>query len=50
MVRKVIGDKVLKKIFSEAIGTFTLIFLGAGAIVSGKADLQGVALAHGSFR
>lgn len=47
MVRKVIGDKVLKKIFSEAIGTFTLIFLGAGAIVSGKADLQGVALAHG---
>jgi len=38
---------VLKKIFSEAIGTFTLIFLGAGAIVSGKADLQGVALAHG---
>ena len=47
MARKVIGDKVLKKIFSEAIGTFTLIFLGAGAIVSGKADLQGVALAHG---
>ena len=38
---------MLKKIFSEAIGTFTLIFLGAGAIVSGKADLQGVALAHG---
>ena len=47
MARQVIGDKVLKKIFSEAIGTFTLIFLGAGAIVSGKADLQGVALAHG---
>ena len=38
---------MLKKIFSEAIGSFTLIFLGAGAIVSGKADLQGVALAHG---
>ena len=38
---------MLKKIFSEAIGTFTLIFLGAGALVSGKADLQGVALAHG---
>lgn len=47
MVRQVIGDKVLKKIFSETIGSFTLIFLGAGAIVSGKADLQGVALAHG---
>ena len=36
-----------KKIFAEFIGTFTLIFLGAGAIVSGRADLQGVALAHG---
>ena len=38
---------MIKKILSEAIGTFTLIFLGAGAIVSGKADLQGVAFAHG---
>ncbi|MFM8447823.1 MAG: MIP/aquaporin family protein [Candidatus Nanopelagicaceae bacterium] len=36
-----------KKIFAEFLGTFTLIFLGAGGIVSGKADLQGVALAHG---
>lgn len=36
-----------KKLFAEFIGTFTLIFLGAGAIVSGKADLQGIALAHG---
>ena len=36
-----------KKIFAEFLGTFTLIFLGAGAIVSGKADLIGVAFAHG---
>lgn len=36
-----------KKLFAEFLGTFTLIFLGAGAIVSGKADLVGVAFAHG---
>ena len=36
-----------KKLFAEFVGTFALIFLGAGSIVSGKADLLGVALAHG---
>lgn len=36
-----------KKLLSEFLGTFSLLFLGAGAIVSGKADLQGVAFAHG---
>ena len=36
-----------KKLFAEFIGTYALIFLGAGAIVEGKADLLGVALAHG---
>ena len=37
----------MKKIFAEFLGTFALVFLGAGAIVVGKADLVGVALAHG---
>ena len=35
------------KLFAECLGTFTLVLLGAGAIVEGKADLLGVALAHG---
>ena len=36
-----------KKLVAEFIGTFTLIFVGAGSIMTGKADLLGVALAHG---
>lgn len=36
----------MKKVFAEFLGTFTLVFLGAGSIVVGKADLVGVALAH----
>ena len=36
-----------KKLVAEFLGTFTLIFVGAGAIMTGKADLIGIALAHG---
>ena len=36
-----------KKLVAEFLGTFTLIFVGAGAIMTGKADLLGIALAHG---
>lgn len=36
-----------KRLFAEFVGTFTLIFLGAGAVLTGKADLQGVAIASG---
>lgn len=36
-----------RKLLSEFVGTFALLFLGAGAIISGKADLTGIALAHG---
>ncbi|HEX2378816.1 MAG TPA: aquaporin [Gaiellales bacterium] len=37
---------LVTKVVAEAVGTFALIFIGAGAIVAG-ADLTGVALAHG---
>ena len=40
------NGKMKKKIFAEFLGTFTLIFLGAGSLVVGEADLVGVALAH----
>jgi MIP family channel proteins len=36
-----------KRLFAEFVGTFTLIFLGAGSILTGKADLLGIAIAHG---
>ena len=36
-----------KKSVAEFLGTFTLVFVGAGAIMTGKADLLGIALAHG---
>src|SRR5690606_15152259 len=37
-----------RKLVAEAIGTFTLIFAGAGAIVvTGGTDLVAIALAHG---
>ncbi len=34
-------------LIAEAIGTFTLIFIGVGAIHAANGDLLGVALAHG---
>jgi MIP family channel proteins len=36
-----------KKLVAEFMGTFTLIFIGAGSIMTGKADLLGVSLATG---
>ena len=36
-----------KSLVSEFIGTFALIFIGAGALAIGSANLLGVALAHG---
>ena len=36
-----------RKLIAELIGTFTLIFIGAGAAAIGAAGLVGVALAHG---
>ena len=36
-----------KKLVAEFIGTFTLISIGAGSMITGKGDLLVVALAHG---
>ena len=36
-----------KSLVAEFIGTFALIFIGAGALAIGSANLVGVALAHG---
>lgn len=36
-----------KPYLAELIGTFALIFIGAGSIAHGKGNLTGIALAHG---
>ena len=36
-----------KNLVAEFVGTFALIFIGAGALAIGQANLVGVALAHG---
>ena len=36
-----------KSLVAEFVGTFALIFIGAGALAIGQANLVGVALAHG---
>ena len=36
-----------KGLVVEFVGTFTLIFIGAGAVAIGQGGLMGTALAHG---
>ena len=37
----------LRRSVSEFVGTFALIFVGAGSMMTGGGDLLGVAVAHG---
>ena len=41
------GFMNIKNLAAEFVGTFALIFIGAGALAIGQANLVGVALAHG---
>jgi MIP family channel proteins len=40
-------NSTLRASFAELLGTFTLTFIGAGAVIAGTGGLVGVALAHG---
>ncbi|MBI3914935.1 MAG: aquaporin [Chloroflexi bacterium] len=41
------NSRTFQSALAEFIGTFALTFIGGAAIANGKADLTGVALAHG---
>jgi aquaporin Z len=42
-----VEQKLSKALVAELVGTFALVFLGAGAVAIGAGGLVGVALAHG---